>query len=324
MESRSFSLKPLVLVAALGCVGAIGFAGWSSRVSVPRPQDQETEQARWLGTIRHPELGEVSGLGVSNRYPEHFWMHNDSGHPAEVWLVSFKGDPVARCRLEGADNRDWEDLSTFKWKDRALILVADVGDNGASRETCQLYLLEEPAIDRADGKLLETSVSEVQRITFAYQDGPRNCEAAGVDPASGSVLLFEKLDGRAESTLKAGVYRLDIVASLNGMAADETPLQAERIGETPVRLVTALDCSVDGRRLAFRNYFQGFLLDRNEEQTWAETVQSVAAKPFQLPVEFQGEALALAPDAQSCFTASEFANQPVWQVKLSGPESPGK
>ncbi len=318
MAIRSPGLLPVTLVAALGCVGAIGLAGWSSRSGVPRPQDQETEKARWIGTVRQKELSEVSGLAVSLRHPEHFWMHNDSGHPAEVWLVGFPGEAHLRCLLPGITNHDWEDSACFRWRERTIVMIADVGDNAANRTTCQLYLFEEPEVESQPGQLLEHSITAVQRIDFAYADGPRNCEAAGIDPASGQVILIEKLEGRADESLHAGVYSLDLSALLDGQPSGETPLQAERIGETPIRLVTALDISTDGRRLAFRNYFQYFLLDRSESQFWADAISSAKWPSHQLPVEFQGEALALAPDAQSLFTASEFANQPIWQVHLTG------
>jgi hypothetical protein len=324
MANRTPGLVPLTLFAALGGVAAIGLAGWSSRSGVPRPQDQETDQARWIGTVRQRELSEVSGIAISHRHPEHFWMHNDSGHPAEAWLVGLAGEARLRCPLPGITNDDWEDIASFRWRDKTIVLIADVGDNAACRATCQLYLFAEPDVEPHPGQLLEHPIAEVRRVDFMYSDGPRNCEAAGMDPASGQVILIEKLDGRADASLKAGVYSLDLSALLDGQTSGESPLEAPRIGETPIRLVTALDISTDGQRLACRNYFQHFLLDRHESQAWADALSSAKWPAQQLPVEFQGEALALAPDALSIFTASEFANQPIWQVQLSGVESPEK
>jgi hypothetical protein len=244
-------------------------------------------------------------------------MHNDSGHPAEAWLVAENGAPRGRFRLDGAEHRDWEDIACFRSNGQAWVLLADVGDNGASREACQLYLFREPQVELAEGKLLEEVVADARRIDFVYSDGPRNCEAAGVDPATGDVWLIEKLDGRADVALRAGIYRVSLGADLEAATSATQPHRAERVGETPVRLVTALDIAPDGRRLVFRNYFQYFVVDRGESQSWADAFRVAAWTPSALPVEFQGEAVALAPDGQSIFTASEFTSQPIWQVQLT-------
>ena len=94
---------------------------------------------------------------------------------------------VARFRVKGAKNIDWEDLASFDLGGRHYLMVADTGDNGGLRRTLQLHAFEEPARLR-DGGTLEPAWS----IAFRWPDGPRDCEAVAVDAAAGRVLLVSK------------------------------------------------------------------------------------------------------------------------------------
>src|SRR5436190_20703246 len=69
------------------------------------------DRGKVVGVNKNKDLEEASGLVASARYPGHFWTHNDSGNPADVFLL----DSVARTRMvfhfPKITNRDWEDIA---------------------------------------------------------------------------------------------------------------------------------------------------------------------------------------------------------------------
>src|SRR5436190_19049543 len=69
------------------------------------------ERQKAVGVNKNKNLEEASGLAASERYPGHFWTHNDSGNPADLFLL----DSAARTRIvfhfPNINNRDWEDIA---------------------------------------------------------------------------------------------------------------------------------------------------------------------------------------------------------------------
>jgi hypothetical protein len=290
-------------------------------------RSQENETVKMLGLMRERVLSEVSGLAVASGSDLRLWMHNDSGDRPRLFLVATNGKLLQEVALEGAEHRDWEDLSRLTWNDTPHLLVGDVGDNSARRETCQLYLLPEPACDPPpDTKPAQSLSVAARKIDFRYSDGPRNCEALGFDAESKGVILIEKLLGNAPESDQAGVYLLDLrlLENLPSTAEQLTstasaPLVAERIGSLPWRNITALDFSADGRRLFVRTYFEGYLFEREPTETWTSRLGRELPEPLRLPVEAQGEAVCFSPDARSVVLTSEFAYQPLWEMRLPEP-----
>ena len=54
------------------------------------------------------------------------WALNDSGNGAFIYAMGTNGRDRGRVLITGAVNRDWEDMATFMWQGRAMILVADI------------------------------------------------------------------------------------------------------------------------------------------------------------------------------------------------------
>jgi esterase/lipase superfamily enzyme len=287
-------------------------------VSARRLLAQESDAIKLVAINRVRDLNEVSGIVLSPGNEKCFWMHNDSNGQAEVFLVGFDGKLKAVYRLPDAENRDWEDLCVAKIGRRNFLIVGDVGDNAGSRKECQLYLFEEPILDQFDEK--EPSQKRVENystIHFTYSDGPRNCEAIGFDPNSNSVFLIEKKAGNAPGNDDVGVYSLDL-SIFSSMKIGETSQRftATRRATLPIRNVTALDFSPDGRRLIARDYYYGYLFQRKESESWGERLQGKRPAKFNLPVEAQGEAVCFDIDGQSLFVTSEFSRQPIWQMTI--------
>ena len=94
-------------------------------------------------------VSESSGVGVSRAFPGILWTHNDSGHPPDLFAITFAGQLVAHFQLPGAEMVDWEDLALAPCpatlsQNQTCIYIADTGDNFQHRRKVQLYVLPEP------------------------------------------------------------------------------------------------------------------------------------------------------------------------------------
>ncbi|MBR9975342.1 MAG: hypothetical protein KFF77_07155, partial [Bacteroidetes bacterium] len=199
-----------------------------------------------LCTIADSRLTEISGITASRLRDGIFWMHNDSGDEARIFAVDTLGRTIAVCRLEGALNRDWEDMASVTIDGTSWIYVGDVGDNNSVREYVTVYRLREPALDPAWRDSALTIVTEAAR--FRYADGARDCEALAVDPRDGRLLLLEK-DGTTCAVFAAAWPGNGGEAELTRIATFRLPFDFSFW-----RLVTAADLHPDGQRILLRTY----------------------------------------------------------------------
>lgn len=335
MASGRFSSLMAATVSAV-CLGVAGSLWIWNHSPVPAAASQESEEIRWIGTVADPEWKEISGIALSHLDPNRCWIHNDSGDQPRIACLNLDGKSVAVCAVPGAEHRDWEDCASFLWQDKPWLLIADVGDNGRVREECQLYLFPEPEVAQGAALPLRMNTAEPVVVRFRYEDGPRNCEAAGIDPTAGKVWLVEKAEPRRGEPVAAGVYCLDLapwmqVAPEPAAAKTEEPetVVLPRIASLPFRAITAMDLSRDGKRWVLRSYFSAAFADLPAGQTWQDHLPAAEWIQLPIPVEVQGEAIAWEANGESVLLTSERARQPIWSVRIpqsgrSKTESGGK
>lgn len=334
---RSGLLAPLfaavlVVGVAAGC-GSDGGDGSSETSASPdaptAPVDATTSstaagatggsvyEAACAGDLETPEtvrvrvgpLVEASGLAVSRDQPGVLWAHNDSGDTARVFALGEDGVKLGIFELDGAEATDWEDMALgpavdddgAPVDDADALYLADIGDNAATRGSVSIYRVPEPEVTAGQEPVRE-SVDDVERFTFTYPDGPRDAEALFVDRTDGSFYVIEKrLAGGP-----VGIYR----GSLSGWDADAAALPTlERVGTfrpgpSTFASVTGADLTPDGSILAVRTYGSVRLFERPDGAALADVL---AGEPCTgpVPVEAQGEAVALAPDGSAYFTLPE-------------------
>lgn len=285
--------------------------------------------ARWsepeiTGLVTDRAIAEISGLAASRNFPGHYWAINDSGSPAELHLLDGKGKRVASVPLRGADNIDWEDLASFERDGKRWLLIADVGDNGGLRRQLQLVVLEEPAaLDQP------AEVTSVQ--AFRWPDGPRDCEAAAVDPVAGEVLLVSK------KRVPAELFRVPLdprddgkahVAELVGTLPHIEQPDAADLAQTPLygryrAQVTAADLSPNGRVLAVLNYRSVHFYVRERGGAWAPAIAPDAPhRHLVLPWLPQAEGLAFGADGREIVIGSEQLPSPFLRYRLIPSASP--
>ena len=263
--------------------------------------------------LTSPAVTEASGLAASPSAEGFLWMVNDSGGTPEIHLAQTDGTPRGAVTVADAVNKDWEDLAAFTFNGKPHLLIADTGDNGSARETCNLYIVREPKL-AAEGETLSGKAPILWQITFTYEDGPRDCESVAVDVENAKVILISK------RTDPPGIYELPLKPAKNAIARKIGATETKAPGIVSVPFAsqpTGLDFSADHRKAVIVTYLGVFLFQREEKESWAD---AFAKKPeFLAPHKLaQAEAVAFSRDGKSIFAVSEKANSPV--VRYRSPD----
>ncbi len=282
--------------------------------------DPANDALMTLGILKSKKITESSGLARSHFIEDAWWTMNDSGHGTDVYMFGDQGQTLAVCHLKGANNRDWEAMSSFQRDGKHFVLVADVGDNVARRERCQLYIFEEPKFKPKKKKSFSKKLQS-RTIEFRYEDGPRNCEAAACAPDGKSVFLIEKIFLETNKRRQPGIYELELPLDDEAQAGESGLLVAKRIASFPFRGVTGMAISPNGKRLAIRNYLSAHLFERlavdGKLPTWESVFRNSKPKSVPMPLQVQGEAICFTSDNEHVVLTSETARQTIWKVHVA-------
>ncbi|MBW8366600.1 MAG: hypothetical protein K0M70_01925 [Arenimonas sp.] len=275
--------------------------------------------ARWgspelAGLVTHEAMDEISGLAASRTHPGRYWAINDSGNTAQLHLMDDRGRHQASVDVVGAKNVDWEDLASFELDGRNYLLVSDTGDNGGIRQDLALHVFEEPSDLTGPATLAWT-------VRFRWPDGPRDCEAAAVDPVRGEILLVSK------KRVPAQLFRVPLkndgseaVAEKLGTLSGIQQPDAGDLARSPLygryrAQITAADLSPNGRVLAVLSYRSIHFLVRGRDESWKRAL-AASLPHLSLPWIPQAEALAFSLDGQEMFIASEQLPSPLFRYRV--------
>jgi hypothetical protein len=240
-------------------------------------------------------LGESSGLAVSRTQPGVYWTHNDSGDGPNLYAIDVTGKLLATFTVEGAEARDWEDISSGPCigdlapsgadAPAVCLYFADTGDNNFARQSLTVYVAVEPRLD-ADARTIPS-----RSFRYRYPDGPDNAEAFTVLP-DGDVTIVTK-----GGSGKIAFFRLSREAMARAIVSGEV-LTAEYAGDTGIRpeadiglLATGADVSPDGTTLAVRTYYEVFFFHAVKDHDVVRWRDS-GKRCFLGDAELQGEAIA--------------------------------
>jgi hypothetical protein len=295
----------LAAAAQAPAAAAAATAASASTRPTSRPTSRPTTRpvrygpGRLLAVLSNRHIRESSGVAFSRRREDVLWTHNDSGDRPRLFAFDTKGRHVAEVTV-AARAADWEDIASFTLDGKAMLLVADVGDNSARRRRVALQLLAEPDLGaRRPGTLLKAA--PVMSLTFSYPDGPRDCEAVAVDPTTATVYLVSKQHG-------CGVYELPLPER-----PPKEALVAKKIGSLGLLWVTAMDISPDGRRALVLTYGDAYEYARGDGETWAAAFKRKPRR-IPLPPRIQGEAACYGPDGRTLYLTSERLPTPLLVV----------
>ena len=268
-------------------------------------------EPRQVGAITDKALKEISGIAPGRVTPGVWWVHNDSGGAARLYAINSEGKLLGSFNVSGAKNKDWEDIAGGPGRGGAPALyIADIGDNGASRDDLVVYRVKEP---RLTPGAKSQSTEPAEAFPFRYPDGRHNAEAIFVDPESGRPYIVTKTQ-----TSRCGVYRFPLPLR-PGQSVMLEEVKGESIASiAQLRLVTGAAASPDGRRVGVRTYFSAVELRRAPGRGF-EAVFSAELVPIRLPLEQQGEAIAYTADGKAIVTTSEKLPAPIYQMTRQGP-----
>ncbi|WP_133583472.1 hypothetical protein [Sphingobacterium yanglingense] len=245
-----------------------------------------------MGKLKSPKLTEVSGIVSSYANNSLFWVHNDSGDKANIYLIDSLADLKATVHLEGINVVDAEDIASLMIDGVPHLLLADMGNNLRNRDTLSLFLFKEPVLDKLNASYT-VARKDILEIRYRYQDKRRDAEALFVDPLDNMVYIISKRDFR--STL----FRLSISDRARSTVQELFPLM-----QLPLTFVTAADIRQDGRYIAVKNLTSIFIWKRDENQD----IISALKRPYvQVPYEIepQGEAICFDRNKRRFYTISE-------------------
>ncbi len=251
------------------------------RYHIPRqPPVRFTPVAR----IDFNPVEECSGIVASRQFPGIFWVHNDSGDWPRLFAIDGQGrvvKPEASVNYRGllvqrAEHFDWEAIA-LDAADR--IVIADVGNNANRRRNLRIYLVPEEDPRRTE------KLTAVQSWTVYYPEQKEfppirmNYDCEAVFTAYGNIYLLTKHRSNAQSVL----YRFRPPAQ-----PTQAPQPLERVAAFVAGgMVTAADCSPDGRRLLILTYdaIWGFEQTDGSDQWFAGKAR------YLLTSGIQGEAI---------------------------------
>ncbi|WP_372680021.1 hypothetical protein [Desulfosarcina sp.] len=282
-------------------------------------------EAVLAGRIESDRLVECSGMDASLIADDLLWAVNDSGNGPFICALGLDGSDRGSVRVAGAKNRDWEDMDTFVWQGRPMILIADVGDNNRRREQYTLYVVEEPG-PGSDLVRHSGTVDLAWRIDFSYPDGKYDAEGVAVDAAAGEVLIVTKRDKPpllfAVPLSATGAGSAVTARRVGAIERIPPPSNQDRrhVFGAYYSQPTALDISPDGRKMVVLTYQHAYLFSRMFRESWASAVKERPAM-IRLPSPHDGrllrqrEAICFSPDGMSLLVTSEGDRPGIFELK---------
>jgi hypothetical protein len=269
-----------------------------------------------LATIKVKAVSESSGLVASRTMPGAYWTHNDSGDGPFIYAFDTRGDSLGTFRVNGAQNRDWEDIAAGPGPqpNKSYLYLGDTGDNDSVRPEVIVYRVLEPSLSAATRSFTKSrpgSTEPAEAIRLKYPDGPHDAEALLVHPRTGNIYIVTKV-----VLVNPGVYE-----AIAPFTAGQ-PITMRRIGEVHVPsifggVLTGGNISPDGRRVALCDYFQGYEIvlpagTANFDDIWKQKLTG-----FDLGKRKQGESITYRLDGKALLATSEGIQSPLIMVPLN-------
>jgi hypothetical protein len=233
-------------------------------------------------------IDEASGIADSYENPGFLWVELDSGNPPVLHLLRHDGSHGNSIFLKGATNRDWEDLALSSGPDdsKKYLYIAETGDNNLAYSKYAIYRVIEP-------KSTVDSISNFDKISFKYPDGPHDAEAILVDRNTKNIYIITKRDKLSK------VYKLEYPHYTTSQVNIATFVM-----DLPYKGVVSSAISPAQDEIVIKTYSKIYYYTRNTGESIEGTLShSYQVLPYQ--VEAQGEAICFSNAHDGFFTLSE-------------------
>ncbi len=197
------------------------------------------------------EINESSALQKSRIFDGVYWTLNDSGDEARIFPFTSDGkslkpqweDKYKGIAIPNAVNIDWEDIST---DNHGNLIIAACGNNANVRKDLGVYIVPEPH----PLGINKTRAYNFLAFNFPDQDAfppeKSNFDCEAIFTANDNLYFLSK--HRSDSNTKLYRYN-NYHLEAKGMQSLELLNMLDIKG-----MVTAADCTVDGKKLAVLTY----------------------------------------------------------------------
>ncbi len=257
------------------------------------------------GIIEYTKLDENSGMVIGMKNPDIIWAIND-GSANEIFGFDKNGRSKSILNFKKSllqDYSDVEDIGIILLNNIVYIILSDIGDNDANRNSCFLYFIPEPDKNTLSNEI-DIKSSEIFTLEFQYEDGPRDAECFFVDPITNKMYIITKREKNA---------RLYIIPlEFNGQKLTAEYILVFPFGNNSdegFTGVTAGDISKEGKRILIKDYNNVWYYERENTEdlsiTFSKTPEKIDSYFYSLNDEPQGEAICWNNNNSGFFTASE-------------------
>ena len=266
----------------------------------PPPNLKNTTNSQILGYVNSKKLNEVSGIVASIQNPGYFWVHNDSGDEANLYLINSTGKHIATIKIDDATHHDWEDIAigTPKKYGVPVLFIGDIGNNFSLRKTTIIYIIKEPKITENKTLIIEKSAPLLDTLKVRYSDEARDFETLLFDPISEQLFTVSK---------RKKIPELFIITKDNTESSSYT---FEKTINLPLKNlkrrdnISGGDISKSGKRIAIKSYDYIYIWNRKNNESLIEFIKS-PPQVIKPPFEKQSEAICWEMDQLSILTLSE-------------------
>lgn len=243
---------------------------------------------------------EASGLVPSISNPGYLWSHNDKGNENLLFLLDKNsGETVARYRLEGIFNRDWEDIEISRASNGInYIFLGDIGDNNRVYPNYVIHRFVEPLFkEEHRGKVIDWMPEDHQEYRYIYPEGNKHdSETLLYDPVFDDLYVVTKRDFNS------------LIYALPGDLDWSETQEALLVGNFLFTRAVAGNVSLDGAQILVKTYDFIMHWERDLSQPLWNTLQTKPHLAPYDPGEPQGEAICFDLDGVNYYTLSEFSN----------------
>lgn len=220
-----------------------------------------------------------------------FWVHNDSGDKARVYLIDSAANLKCTYQLEGIDAIDIEDIAWVELNGKSNIVLADVGDNLGQRSNISLYVFPEPVFSKGTKQdtIAKTFISVK---TLSYPGKARDAEAIFVDPLDKQFYVISKRE------FQSSLYTADVF----GSAADR--FQLKPLMRFPFTFITAADISSKRDAIIMKNLTNIYYWPIGSNESIVKALQK-SYLPIPYEPKPQGEAITFDRLSDGFYTISE-------------------
>ncbi|WP_147314041.1 hypothetical protein [Deminuibacter soli] len=251
-----------------------------------------------VGELADKRLDEASGVAPSHIKNDYYWLHNDSGDKARVFLMKRDGSAQGVANFNELV-LDCEDIASgIGYLPGTFVYLGDIGDNHAIRANITVYTFDENELFTAAQK--EGKIKRYNKTVLTYPDGPRDAETLMIDPVDSLLYIVSKREKNVH------IYSAPLKAIFK-----QSQITLQLHAQIPYTYITSGDIAANGSEVVIKNYDSVYYWKRAAHEPVYKTMQRPALRlPYRK--EKQGEGICFTTSNDGFITVSEGKHTPVY------------